>query len=313
MPDYAIFGHCLRSAIAFPELRAIEEGTPRWTLRVSRRCPRMRGARLLGTEDLGGGSEVHLYKCASGFRVAYEPESGAFDVSGDGHDIVWRWVPGASEEMVRLHVLGRVLATALHASGVFCLHGSGVALDGGAIAFLAPRFWGKSTLAMALVQAGARLLSDDTLAAQPDDAPLRLWPGVHGIRLWEDAAERVAGGPTYGSGPLNAKRFIRDLAESQLASRPERLAAIYLLSPTEANGSTPAACRTLLSPVTAAVSLVGQAKIGPLLGKTEAPVLLDRAVRVSRTVSVYRLAFARHFDRIPEVVAQIIDWHRNVP
>jgi hypothetical protein len=63
--------------------------------------------------------------------------------------------------------------------------------------------------------------------------------------------------------------------------------------------------------VSAAVSLVGHAKIGSLLGRSEAPVLFDRAVRVARAARVYRLELARDFDRISEVVAHLGAWHRT--
>jgi len=311
MPDYTVFGNCLRTEIPFPELRAIEDAAPRWRLRVSRRRRPMHGAELLGTDELGDGKEVRLYKFADGFRLEYDDDTGAFDVSRDGRDLLWYSVSNAAEEMVRLHVLGRVLATALHAAGVFSLHGSGVLLDGGAIGLLAPRFRGKSTLAMALTQAGGRLLSDDTLAVDPDASPPKVWPGVHSVRLWGDSAERIMGDQLEGNSPFAVKRTFAELPDCQLARGPAHLSAIYLMTPTQGSRGTPAARRTLLAPVSAAVSLVGHAKIGSLLGRSEAPVLFDRAVRVARAARVYRLELARDFDRISEVVAHLGAWHRT--
>jgi len=183
MPDYSIFGSCLRSEIAFPELRTAINAAPRWRLEISRQRHPPVGTALLGTDDIGGGVAVRLYKLPGGYLLEYDDNTGSFEVSADGGLITWFPVPNADSVMVRLHVIGRVLATALHAAGLFCLHGSGVVVEGGAIGFLAPRFWGKSTLAMALARAGAGLLSDDTLAVHPDDVPVKLWPGVHSVRL----------------------------------------------------------------------------------------------------------------------------------
>ena len=212
--------------------------------------------------------------------------------------------------MVRLHVIGRVLATALHAAGLFCLHGSGVVVEGGAIGFLAPRFWGKSTLAMALARAGAGLLSDDTLAVHPDDVPVKLWPGVHSVRLWGDSAERIAGDdPAEGASPFEVKRTFTRLPEHLLAREPVPVSAIYLLAPNLGTG--PVAQRESLAPVPAAAALVGHAKIGALLGRSEAPVVLDRAVRIASRVPVYRLDLARDFARLSAVVMQLTEWHRG--
>ncbi len=309
MPYYSVFGGCLRSEIAFPELRTIARAAPRWRLHVSSRQQALDHAELLGIDDVGDGSEVRLYKFAGGYRLQYDDNTGAFDVSADGREITWFPVAHPNEEMVRLHVLGRVLATALHAAGTFCLHGSGVALQGGAIGFLAPRFWGKSTLAMALAKTGARLLSDDTLAVHPDDVPLLLWPGVHSVRLWGDSAEKIAGDdPAGGAAPFAIKRTFTGLPERLLACHPVPLSAIYLLAPREGNGNGSVVRRAPVAPVPAALSLVGHAKIGALLGKSEAPKVFARAVRVASRVPVYRLDVPRDFERVGDVVTHLTMW-----
>src|SRR5438876_1978973 len=280
MPDYSIFGSCLRSEIAFPELRKAINAAPRWRLEISRQRHPPVGTALLGTDDIGGGVAVRLYKLPGGYLLEYDDNTGSFEVSADGGLITWFPVPNADSVMVRLHVIGRVLATALHAAGMFCLHGSGVVLEGGAIGFVAPRFWGKSTLAMALTKAGARLLSDDTLAVDPDAVPLKLWPGVHSVRLWGDSAEKITGDdPAGGAAPFEIKRTLAGLPERLLACSPVLLSAIYLLAPRQGDG--PVVNRAAVAPVPAALSLVAHAKIGALLGRSEAPRVFDQAVRVA--------------------------------
>ena len=312
MQTYAIFGHVLRSEIDFPELRTLAGADPRWTLRRSRRQPPLNGARLLGEEDTGDGTHVRLYARTSphGYRLEYDDSTGAFDVSADGREMTWFPAANPNDEMVRLHIIGRVFATALHASGMYCLHGSGVALGDGAVGFAAPRFWGKSTLALALTQSGARLVSDDTLPIHPDGHPLMLWPGVHSVRLWGDSAARIAGQESpRDANPFAAKRTLSAFPDQRLASRPEPLSAIYLLAPHEGNGHSPAVRRTPVPPVAAALALIGHAKIGALLGKFEARRIFDRAVRVASGTPVYRLDLPRDFEHIDEVAAQLFEWH----
>ena len=313
MPNYSIFGDRLRSEIAFPDLRIAKQGAPRWTLRVSHDRRPLHDPELLGSEDIGNGTDVRLYTSRAGFRLEYDDSTGAFDVSRDGTQITWFPATDPDEIMVRLHVIGRVLATALHASGMYCLHGSGVALGGGAIGFVAPRFWGKSTLALALAKAGARLLSDDTLAIDPDEASLRLWPGVHSVRLWGDSAEKVAGNDPAGGAPhFEVKRTYSQFPDRLLGSRPTPLSALYFLAPYQ-GGLQPIVRRTPVMPVPAALALVAHAKIAALLGKSEGPRLFGRAVRVAARVPVYRLDFPRDFDRIGAVVAQLNEWHQAAP
>jgi hypothetical protein len=310
MRDYSIFGSCLRSTIAFPELRATADEAPRWTLRVSQRRPALHDVELLGQEDIGDGTEVRLYRSAAGYRLEYDDSTGAFDVSADGRRITWFPAADPDPEMVRLHVIGRVFGTALHASGMYCLHGSGVVLGGGAVGFVAPRFWGKSTLALALTNTCGRLLSDDTLAIQPDEATPRLWPGVHSVRLWGDSVMQVGGqDPAGGAPPFEIKRTLSAFPDQLLARAPAPLSAVYLLAPHSTNGHAPTVDRVRVAPVPAALSLVAHAKIGALLGRSEARHVFDRAVRVASQVPVYRLNFPRDFERIGAVVAQLARWH----
>jgi len=67
--------------------------------------------------------------------------------------------------------------------------------------------------------------------------------------------------------------------------------------------------RAPVAAVPAALSLVGHAKIGALLGKSEAPRVFDRAVRVASRVAVYRLDLPRDFERLGDVVTRLIAWH----
>ncbi|HEY9448702.1 MAG TPA: hypothetical protein VIQ60_03080, partial [Gemmatimonadaceae bacterium] len=71
--------------------------------------------------------------------------------------------------------------------------------------------------------------------------------------------------------------------------------------------------RAPLSGVAAAMALLPQARLAPLLGKSEASVLLDRAVRLAVAVPVYTLRVARDFARLDDVVQQLLTWHGGAP
>ncbi|MDQ2929443.1 MAG: hypothetical protein M3Y05_01295, partial [Gemmatimonadota bacterium] len=175
MRDYQLFGGALRSDIEFPELRIVESDAPSWTLRSTSLVPDMSCATLLGEAEVIPGCQVRLYRHANGFRFVFD-DTGHFDITDSGRDIAWSKGPNAEDSWVRADVTGRVFAVAMHASGHLCLHGSAVATGGGAIAFLAPKFHGKSTLALALTRAGARLLTDDIVPVDPR-TPIQAVPG----------------------------------------------------------------------------------------------------------------------------------------
>ena len=94
-------------------------------------------------------------------RLAW-PGVGRFRVR-QGRDVLIHPAGDADEQVLRLFLLGPVLAVLLHQRGRLVLHASGVALDGCAVAFLGGSGWGKSTLAGLLHRRGHRFLTDDVL------------------------------------------------------------------------------------------------------------------------------------------------------
>ena len=310
MPQYSIFGDCLDSDMQFPQLRPCSSQSPRWTLRTadSPPAPEREGV-VLGDADVEHDVKVRLIGLGGRYRLTYD-DTGVFDVSADGQDIVWSPAEGASTEAARLDVLGRVMAVALHAAGVLCLHGSAVATSWGAVGFLGPKFHGKSSLATAMIDAGATLLTDDTLPVRIVAGRARAHPGVHAIRLWQDAAERL--GTRVGrTGDTEAvKHTFSDLPEERLMVEDAPLRTVYLLQPVKPAADRPPVQRFALDPVRAAVSLVGHSKLGALLGKSETPNVLDRAVAIANAAPVYRLEVMRDFDLLPTVAEALLAWLR---
>lgn len=251
--------------------------------------------------------EVALYRTKTGFRFRHTC-SGNFDISGDGSEIVWYPAPTHEPEVIRNDVIGRVMSVVLHACGKFCLHGSAVALSGSAVAIVAPKGYGKSTLASALVRRGAQLITDDTVAVEQTSSTVVL-PGIHLLRLRTDSAKtfrKPAGGDRRAR---DGKYVISDFESDQLVTRASPLAAVYVLSPIEADSVDTPVRRTRLSTVRGALSLVQHAKVGELIGKSEAAVVFDLATRIARTVPVFLLSVTRRLDAIDGVSAQLADWH----
>lgn len=311
MLDHAIFGGCLRSDVPFPELRPLHAQAPSWTLTTHASSPPPHALSLMGEEAVTAEARVRLYAHAGGYRLEYD-DTGAFDVSAAGQAIAWYPGDRADAESARIDVMGRVLAVAQHAAGRLTLHGSAVALGDGSgaecIAFLAPKRRGKSTLALALANAGGRLLTDDTLPVDPGPPPMA-WPGVHSVRLWADSLGAVGDGAHTRASPLTDKATLDAIPAHRLMTERGTLAAAYLLMPVAAAAGRPPASRRRLAPVESALALVQHAKIGALLRGPAAATLLDRAVAVANQVPVHVLEVVRDFEQLPAVVEQLLDWH----
>lgn len=312
MPDYRVFGGVLRSELPFPELAAMPPSPRRAAWTFVRGAPRaLDDARRVGQHRYPGDVDVSLLRAGDVWRVRVG-DLGDFDVepADDGGDLVtWRACAEAREPYARFDLLGRVLPIALHRRGALVLHGSAVALGAdAAIAFVAPKGHGKSTLALALAQSGARLLADDATALVPHrDGTLAL-PGVHAVRLWPDSAAALDA-HAYGTpGALGRKLVVQAVPEALRAERATPLRAIYMLEAAEEHGDD-AARRTAMSAVPAAVALVRHTTAGGLLGGEEARRVLARAADVVRCVPVYALRVARDFARLDAVVSAIRRWH----
>jgi hypothetical protein len=307
MNSYQVFGGVLSSELEFPELDLVANGTADWTLRVaSDSVADVAEGTLIGEDRVDVGVMVRAYRLANGYRLAYE-DTGVFDVCANGRDIVWHPSAAADREAARLDVLGRVLALALHASGWLSLHGSAVALAAGAVAFLAPKGNGKSTLAFALMKSGAPLMTDDTVVIDAGPPPIAR-PGVQSVRLFRDSADRLdAPDPVPGSSDIKAT-FGQLAPEARRTTRAP-LAALYLLESVEPGVIEGPVQRERVAGPPAVFGLLGQTKIGTLLGGSEAAKVFDAVVAVAESTPVYHLRVAREYDQLDAVVEQITAWH----
>lgn len=137
-----------------------------------------------------------------------------------GAEIVVDRATGASDDSVRLFLLGSVLAALLHQRGMLPLSASAVATEGGAAVFLGLSGVGKSTLAAGLHKRGYRVLTDDLCAISFRDGQPMVWPGSPQLKLWPNVLERLGVDP----GPLRRLR-------PELDKRALPLGASFALEP----------------------------------------------------------------------------------
>ncbi len=309
MHFYHLFGGILASELELPGLPAAPPGEGRWRLTCTEEPPSADPLPRLGAEAVTERVQVVLRGSPARFRLTYD-DTGTFEITNGGRWIMWHRPAGAHADLesARTDILGRVMAVALAAAGIPTLHGSGVTLRGRGVLFLAPKRHGKSTTAAALVRAGGELLGDDTIAVVPGDHPTVL-PGVPTVNLWRDAAGWVHPAvAASGAGDAGKKRRIDWGSLGARAEHAAPLEALYLLDPAGADYGGEVH-RDRLPAVPAALALVGQAKIGALLGPANAPTLLAQVASLSAMVPVYRLSVPRALGRIGDLVRRMAEWH----
>jgi len=310
MNSYQVFGGVLRSELEFPELDPATRADGDWTLTVTTSpAPDVPLGAPLGEDTVDQGVMVRSYATPAGFRLAYD-DTGVFDVTAGGHDIRWHRPAAVDLEAGRLDVLGRVLALALHAEGWLSLHGSAIALAEGAVAFLAPKGNGKSTLAFALMRAGAALMTDDTVVID-SGGPATVRPGVQSVRLFRDSADWLSA-PAPIAGTSDIKATFGQLSDDARRLTRAPLAALYLLESVPGGTIAEPLARERLEGPAAVFGLLGQTKIGALLGGAEAPTVFAAVVGLAERSPIYKLRVARDYDRLGVVVERIMAWHGGV-
>jgi hypothetical protein len=300
---YLAFGSRLASELEFPELRPVGAGPARWTFRVVDHLPEMRGPIPCGEEAIYGDVKARLLRHGKAHRIEV-CDTGAFELLPEGEI---HWLPTAEPwwDFGRGHLLGRVLATALYLEGIHTLHGSAVKCGDGVIGFLAPKFTGKSTLALHLCRAGASLVTDDSLPVQITPDEVLAHPGVHTIRL---RTMEEAGASTESTG-RDGKFRVTDLPTDGRAEVPSPLRMLYLLRSVQHNEGGAAVVRATLPGPLRAMRLLAFAKIGEMLGPEAGPFLFESAATLSDRVPVEELLVVRDHDRLPEAVEQLLAWH----
>lgn len=111
---------------------------------------------------------------------------GSFLVRG-GREIVVDPSPGLDERMLRLFVLGPILAVLLRQRGHLLLHASAVAVADESVLFLGSSGWGKSTMAAALHSRGHALVTDDVAVLRVEESCPMVFPGFPQLKLWPEA------------------------------------------------------------------------------------------------------------------------------
>ena len=225
-----------------------------------------------------------------------------------GTEIVIDPSAGVEERMLRLPLLGTVLAVLLHMRKYLVLHASAVAIEGRTVIFLGNKGWGKSTMAATMYGRGHELLADDLVALDTDgERPMAL-PGYPHIKLHPEVVAASLGRDPEELTELATgyeKRGCRVIERFSDKARP--VSGIFVLG----GGPEPALKR--LSPPEAVLHLIKNtyvARFGnELLSGAGASRHLVQCARMVNTVPVYRLERPRGLPILPDI-ARLVEQTR---
>jgi hypothetical protein len=177
-------------------------------------------------------------RCANGAYLFRYPDATTFVL--DGADIWMAWREPLIFEDACTYLVGPILAFVMRLRGAACLHASAVEVEGRAIAIAGLAGAGKSTLAAALVTAGATLIAEDVVALRREEGgKLLCVPSYAGIRLWPESVELLFG--RRDALPAISPTWDKRMLETTATATPRELAAVYFLDRGEAPSIEPVA------------------------------------------------------------------------
>ncbi len=224
----------------------------------------------------------------------------------NGREIIVEPYPGAEERLLRLPLIGTVLAALLQQRGMLVLHASAVAIGNEAVAFLGWKGRGKSTTAAMLYKRGHTMIADDIVAMKnAETGSISIVPGFPNFKLMPETAVSILGDdpdtllPVYTGTEKLFRPFSDNFSQSDLPVR-----AIYALD----DGTNLQA--HLLNPQQAITTLIAHtylARYGKqLLQNNQAITNLRQCSNVVNRIPVYRLERPRSIPLL-EDLAKLIE------
>jgi hypothetical protein len=297
---YDFCGVTIASARALPELRrgragaaaecaiAFGDATPREAPRQWFHEWRLPGGRLL----------LSIGRVAGGYLLRFRNQAD-FLVSGDGRRITVHPAGEVPEETVRHLLIDQVLPLALSRRGRLALHASAVHIPGvGTVGFVGGTGRGKSTLAVALVARGARLVTDDCLMIRFDSTGPLAVPAYPGLRLWPGLAANplLRAAPSTRVAHYSKKRRVHR-AVLPFHGRPSPVRALFLVSPRTDAG--PAASLRACRASARMIGLLRFAYVLDVEDRKDLAGLFEGLATLATTVPVARLRLRHGHARLP--------------
>jgi hypothetical protein len=227
-------------------------------------------------------------------------------VARDGRSIICYRLPQSNSESFNVYLLAQALSFCLVKNGFEPLHATAVVVAGRAAVFLGDCGFGKSTLAVAFLQAGHRLLTDDLLVLRVSPDELVVYPGSPRVKLFPEMAQRWLGNGLRGV-PMNpqTKKLIIPLDKSRVSAGAQPVGRIYALAPpTEVAGSEIRIAR--ISEREAFVNLLASAFNYAILDSSRVRRQFEGTQVIARKQLVKRLSYPRSLEYLPLVVKAVI-------
>lgn len=310
---YQIFDRILESEIELAELSPAGDEHPDMTCRQEGRdvledC----SWRHVHDWRLSDGSiSLSCFKADDRYRLRF-PGLADFVISEGAVEIFAVPASTTDDTTLRHLLLDQVVPRILGHQGRLILHAAGVSLqEGRAIALAGETGWGKSTLAAALEQNGAGILSDDCLLLELSDGSVEATPAYPGMRLLPESLaalypEQAEHSPLAQYTTKRRMPLERQAFESGICSMP--LDALFLLSNPESKGGAREISIGHAGGRAALIRLVSSLFVLDVRDRQRMSRAFERCGDLLRSgLPVFTLAYPRRHERLAEVCRAVMN------
>lgn len=239
-------------------------------------------------------SEAMALKLSQEEAIVYWQDVGVFLVQG-GKKIIIIPVADISENLIRLFLVGSIMAILLYQRGLLVLHASVVNINSSAVAFLGVSGEGKSSTAAALHAYGHGLIADDVAAITLGKEQVTITPGFPQIKVSLEVANCLG----YDSSSLhllhpNLKKL--GLRHTQdFYQKPLPIKRIYVLTDHAEFGIEPLKLQEAL------IELSRHSRLTTLF-RFETATHFLQCVTLAKECTIYRLKRPRDLSLLPKLV-----------
>ena len=139
-----------------------------------------------------GGRSAEFFSRSGAYLVRF-PDQADFEIAGESLAVSCALVPGEPQATAQTLFQNSIRPIIGNHKGELNLHGSAVAIDNFAVAFLGQSRRGKTTLAGAFSKAGYPYLTEDVLQVRSSEDSFHLVPHRTELRVFPDSASFLAG------------------------------------------------------------------------------------------------------------------------
>ena len=313
---YRIFDICVASDFPLPGLVASKDKSPDWTISLGQQNSPEDGFEWFHNWKTPDGQEVMASARKQENYLLKFPGLVVFLVDFDEHVIHAYPEPGCPENTLAHLLIDQVIPRVMGHGGRMVIHASAVELtDGRVVVFTGPSGRGKSTLAMAMLNSGHRLISDDCLLLENRGGEIYGIASYPSLRLWADSAAAMAQGKAIRGARVskmahytNKQQLLFEGRGAAAESGWVKMSALYIL---DAVVPGQIVQRPVIEPtggMNSLMALIEALFVLDVVRKEQVKKNFEVVRSIAGLVPVFHLYYPRDFSKLPQIVEKVAEF-----